>query len=114
MNESDKSQLAYTLPNIKNYKYNPYLELKNLSKEEYDKVNNELFIPYNNELFIDDDGFQWICKIDEDGNVTYESKEKELEDKNRKKFKKMFIGFAIFDFLFIIGMIILYIIKTRS
>ena len=40
--------------------------------------------------------------------------QKELEDKNQKKFKKMFIGFAIFDFLFIIGMIILYIIKTRS
>lgn len=112
MNKSNKSQLAYTLPNIKNYKYNPYL--KNLSKEEYEKVNNSLFIPYNNELFIDDDGFQWICKIDDNGNITYESKEKELEDKNQKKFKKLFIGFAIFDALFIIGMIILYIIETRS
>ena len=105
-------QLAYTLPNVKCFKYNPFL--KNLSKEEYDKANETLFEPYNNELFIDDDGFQWICKIDEDGNVTYESKEKELADKNQKKFKNMFISFAIFDTLFVIGMIILFIIVRKG
>ena len=40
--------------------------------------------------------------------------QKELEDKNQKKFKKMFIGFAIFDALFIIGMIILIIVSRKG
>lgn len=107
------SALAYALPNIKLFKHNPYLELKNLSKEEYEEENKKLYEPCNNELFIDDEGYQWVCKID-NGKITYKSKEKELAEKNQKKFKKMFIGFTIFDSLFIIGTIILYIIKTRG
>ncbi len=103
--------IAYTLPNIRIFKDNPYL--KDLSKEEYEKINKTLEDPYDNEVFVDDEGYQWICKI-VDGKITYESKEKELAEKNQKKFKKMFFGFVIFDTLFIIGTIILYIIKTRG
>ena len=109
----NKSQLAYTLPNIKLFKYNPYLEFKNLSKEEYEEENKKLADPFNNELFIDDEGYQWVCKID-NNKITYESKQKELEEKNQKKFKKMFFGFSIFDILFMIGAIVLYIISTRG
>ncbi len=108
------SQAGYIvfLPNIKYFKDNPYL--KNLPEVEYEKENKSLLPPCNNGLFIDDDGFKWLCKIDEYGNITYKSKEKELEDKTKKNFKKMLFGFISFDVLYTIGMIILYIIVIKG